>query len=82
MEKALVKIIFGCKFFIYQPIFKIFVLFFKAVGMQKDDEITFNYFLLDVFQNKVTCSIKDGVKRVVGISNLLHFPSTVGTMHK
>ena len=33
MEKALVKIIFRCKFFICELIFKIFVALFKTFGM-------------------------------------------------
>ena len=41
MEKALVRIIFGHKFFICRPIFKIFVALFTTFGMQNDDKITF-----------------------------------------
>ena len=40
MEKALVKIIFGRKIFICQPIFKFFVALFTIFGMPKDDKIT------------------------------------------
>ena len=50
MEKALVKIIFGCKFFICQQIFEIFVTLFTTFGVQKDDNIII---LLEVFQSKV-----------------------------
>ena len=77
MEKALVKIIFAVNFFIYQPIFKFFVLLFKAFGMQKDDKITFNYFLLDVFQNKVMC--RHGViKKIIVINcNLITFSKII-----
>ena len=35
MEKALVKILFGCKFFICQPISKIFVALFKTFGKKR-----------------------------------------------
>ena len=40
-KKALVKIIFGRKFFIYELIFKIFVALFRTFGMQNDDMIIF-----------------------------------------
>ena len=51
MEKALVKIIFGHKMFICQPIFKVFVAVFTTFGMQN--------LLLGVFQNKVICKKAD-----------------------
>ena len=41
IEKAIVKIIFGHKIFICQPIIKIFVALFTTFGMQKDDKTTF-----------------------------------------
>ena len=51
MEKALVKIIFGRKFFIHQPIFKILVaLFYDFWDAKKLDQIK-----LEVFQDKVIC---------------------------
>ena len=40
LHKALVKINFGHKIFICQPIFKIFVALFTTFGMQKDNKIT------------------------------------------
>ena len=40
-EKALVKIIFGRKILICQPIFKLFVAFFTTFGMQEVSKITF-----------------------------------------
>ena len=33
--------VFGRKFFIYEPIFKNFVALFTTFGMQKDDNIIF-----------------------------------------
>ena len=44
MEKALLKIIFGCKIFVCQPIFKIFVALFTTFGRQKDSKIIRLYF--------------------------------------
>ena len=41
VEKALVKIIFGRKILICQPIFEIFVALFTTFCMQKDSKITF-----------------------------------------
>ena len=35
MKIALVKIIFGCKIFICEPIFKIFAAILKTFGMKK-----------------------------------------------
>ena len=40
MEKALVKITFGRKFFICQPIFDFFVALLTTFGMKKDSKST------------------------------------------
>ena len=49
MEKALVKIIFGRKSFI----FKIFVALLKTFGMQKENKIT--VISLEMIQERVIC---------------------------
>ena len=41
MEKALVKIIFGCSIFICELIFKFFAALLKTFGIKKDDMIPF-----------------------------------------
>ena len=41
MEKSLVKIIFGRKFFICQPIFIFFLALLKTFGIHRNDKITF-----------------------------------------
>ena len=51
MEKALVKIIFGRKFFICQPIFKFLWHFLRLLGCKR----MIDHSLLEVFQNKVIC---------------------------
>ena len=55
MEKALVKIIFGCKIFICQLFFEIFMALFKTSELQKDD--IKRSLLLEVFQSKVICKM-------------------------
>ena len=46
MEKSPIQIIFWHRFFIYEPIFKIYVALFKTFGMQNVDLVMF----LGVFQ--------------------------------
>ena len=40
-QNALVKIIFWCKFFIYEPIFNFFATLLRTFGKKNDDKILF-----------------------------------------
>ena len=65
MEKALFKNIFLHKFFICQPIFKIFVALFKTFGMQNGDRLIFFLRSFRKVRFPKMQFLKDGVQTVV-----------------
>ena len=78
MEKALVKINFGCKIFISE---QIFVALFKTFGMQKDDIIIFFWRFFRTWRYAKRQSTKDDVRRVVISYKFIKLYGSINKFH-